>query len=151
MFYVFHLTFIRVNLSGGQKWRISFARALYSRAGILLLDDIFSSVDAQVGRQLFEDALIGELGIGRTRILVTHHLRLCLPRAKYLVILSEGTISHASLVEDLKGMYNLGQILKVETMDPKENRENSLKIDEENVNQGLLPKTFVILISFSLT
>ena len=30
-----------INLSGGQKWRITFARALYSRAGILVLDDIF--------------------------------------------------------------------------------------------------------------
>ena len=30
-----------INLSGGQKWRITFARALYSRAGILILDDIF--------------------------------------------------------------------------------------------------------------
>ena len=30
-----------INLSGGQRWRISFARALYSRAGILILDDIF--------------------------------------------------------------------------------------------------------------
>lgn len=30
-----------INLSGGQRWRISFARALYSRAGVLILDDIF--------------------------------------------------------------------------------------------------------------
>lgn len=30
-----------INLSGGQRWRISFGRALYSRAGILVLDDIF--------------------------------------------------------------------------------------------------------------
>lgn len=30
-----------INLSGGQRWRISFARAMYSRAGILVLDDIF--------------------------------------------------------------------------------------------------------------
>ena len=30
-----------INLSGGQRWRISFARALYSRAGIIVLDDIF--------------------------------------------------------------------------------------------------------------
>lgn len=30
-----------INLSGGQRWRVSFARALYSRAGILVLDDIF--------------------------------------------------------------------------------------------------------------
>ena len=33
-----------INLSGGQKWRISLARALYSRAGILVLDDVFSAV-----------------------------------------------------------------------------------------------------------
>ena len=33
-----------INLSGGQRWRVSFARALYSRAGILVLDDIFRSV-----------------------------------------------------------------------------------------------------------
>lgn len=30
-----------INLSGGQRWRITLARALYSRAGILVLDDIF--------------------------------------------------------------------------------------------------------------
>lgn len=30
-----------INLSGGQKWRVSFARALYSRAGVLVLDDVF--------------------------------------------------------------------------------------------------------------
>ena len=30
-----------INLSGGQRWRVTFARALYSRAGILVLDDIF--------------------------------------------------------------------------------------------------------------
>ena len=33
-----------INLSGGQRWRVSFARALYSRAGILILDDIFRYV-----------------------------------------------------------------------------------------------------------
>lgn len=33
-----------INLSGGQRWRVSFARALYSRAGILILDDIFRFV-----------------------------------------------------------------------------------------------------------
>lgn len=38
-----------INLSGGQKWRLAFARALYSRAGILILDDIFSAVDSNTG------------------------------------------------------------------------------------------------------
>lgn len=33
------------NLSGGQKARISLARALFSRAEILLLDDVFSALE----------------------------------------------------------------------------------------------------------
>ena len=96
-----------VNLSGGQKWRISFARALYSRAGILILDDIFSAVDAHVGRHLLEEALLGDLGKERTRILVTHHVSLCLPHAEYAVHLSESTVEHASSVDDLrkKGVF----------------------------------------------
>ena len=79
-----------INLSGGQKSRISLARAIYSRAGILILDDIFSSVDAHVGLHLFEYALCGELGKGRTRILVTHHTDLCISRASYHVELGNG-------------------------------------------------------------
>ena len=79
-----------INLSGGQKCRISLARAIYSRAGILILDDIFSSVDAHVRLHLFEHALCGELGEGRTRILVTHHTGLCISRASYHVELGHG-------------------------------------------------------------
>ncbi|KAL8756702.1 MAG: hypothetical protein Q9199_002748 [Rusavskia elegans] len=91
-----------INLSGGQRWRVTFARALYSRAGILVLDDIFSAVDTHVGRQLFEEALTGELGKGRTRILVTHHLSLCLSRTAYAVSLNAGTVEHAGFVKDLQ-------------------------------------------------
>jgi ABC-type multidrug transport system fused ATPase/permease subunit len=32
-----------VNLSGGQKARVSLARAVYSRAAVLLLDDVLSA------------------------------------------------------------------------------------------------------------
>ena len=58
---------------------------MYSRAGILVLDDIFSAVDAHVGRHIFEHGLCGELGSGRTRILVTHHIGLVLSEASYIV------------------------------------------------------------------
>lgn len=91
-----------INLSGGQRWRVTLARAVYSRAGILVLDDIFSAVDAHVGRHIFERCLTGELCRGRTRILVTHHVALCEPRTRYLVELGDGHVLNAGLLSDLQ-------------------------------------------------
>ncbi|KAK1144108.1 hypothetical protein N8T08_005770 [Aspergillus melleus] len=101
-----------INLSGGQRWRVSFARALYSRAGILVMDDIFSALDAETGRHVYEHALTGELGRDRTRILVTHHVGLCLPRTDYCVLLENGSMSHAGTVEDLSKMQGLTDVLQ---------------------------------------
>ena len=42
-----------VNISGGQKARISLARACYSDADIYLLDDPLSAVDPYVAKKLF--------------------------------------------------------------------------------------------------
>lgn len=100
-----------INLSGGQRWRVTFARALYSRAGILILDDIFSAVDAHVGRSLFEKALTGELGVGRTRILVTHHVALVKSKTRYVVELGDGTVENAGLVADLEEAGTLDRIV----------------------------------------
>ena len=123
-----------INLSGGQKWRVSFARALYSRAGILVLDDIFSAVDAHVGRHLYEEALTGELGKGRTRILVTHHVTLCLPKTKYSILLGDGTVQHAGTVEELRRNGTLKEILEYDVDDEEEleaeDEENALMIDD---------------------
>ena len=85
-------------LSGGQQWRISLARALYSRARTLLMDDIFSAVDVHTQQHMCQHALGGMLVRGRTCILVTHHLDLCLPYASYLVVLDHGVLKHASPV-----------------------------------------------------
>lgn len=43
-----------VSLSGGQRARVSLARALYIDADVYLLDDPLSAVDAAVSRHLFE-------------------------------------------------------------------------------------------------
>lgn len=42
-----------VNLSGGQRARVSLARALYNDPQIYLFDDPLSAVDANVGAELF--------------------------------------------------------------------------------------------------
>ena len=88
-------------------------------------------MDAHVGRQLFEDALTGELGTGRTRILVTHHVGLVLPKKAYTVVLGEGTVQHASGVEDLKAKGVLEDLLKQQ----QEDQEERLKKDAEAPQQ----------------
>ncbi|KAF7166876.1 hypothetical protein CNMCM5623_000430 [Aspergillus felis] len=102
-----------INLSGGQKWRLALARALYSRASILVLDDIFSAVDSNVGRHLYGNALTGALAKGRTRVLATHHVRLCLRGAAYLVRLENGNVVQAghpsSLVQDGTSEHRLDE------------------------------------------
>lgn len=112
-----------INLSGGQKWRITLARAMYSRAGILVFDDIFSAVDAHVGRHIFEKCLTGELSVGRTRILVTHHVALCQPKTKYLVELGEGKVLHAGLLSELEDNGTLDLI--------KSHEQNEAEIRED--------------------
>ncbi|RMZ44162.1 hypothetical protein AFCA_012719 [Aspergillus flavus] len=100
-----------INLSGGQRWRVSFARALYSRAGILVMDDIFSALDAETGRHVYEHGLTGELAQNRTRILVTHHVGLCLPRTDYCVLLENGYMTHAGTVEQVRAAHGLTEFL----------------------------------------
>lgn len=78
-------------LSGGQKMRVALARALYSRAKTLLLDDVLAAVDAQTAHFLV-NTLSGDLVQGRTCILVTHSLPLCLPAAEHVVVLDKGSV-----------------------------------------------------------
>lgn len=80
-------------LSGGQKWRVSLARALYSRARILVLDDVLSAVDPHVAKWLCHNALSGPLVRGRTVIIATHHLAICEYLASYVVTVDAGTAS----------------------------------------------------------
>ncbi len=84
-----------VTLSGGQRWRVALARALYSRAGTIILDDVLSAVDAHVGRLIVNEALTGDLARGRTVILATHHAELVLHRASYHVHLDDGALESA--------------------------------------------------------
>ena len=46
-----------INISGGQKARVSLARSLYSDRDILLLDDILSAVDVHVAEFIVKETI----------------------------------------------------------------------------------------------
>jgi ATP-binding cassette subfamily B protein len=74
-----------VLLSGGQKQRLTLARALVRDAPVLLLDDPFSSVDAETEERILARLL--ELRRGRTTVIVTH--RVSAARTAHRVIVLE--------------------------------------------------------------
>ncbi|KAA0190835.1 hypothetical protein HAZT_HAZT002816, partial [Hyalella azteca] len=83
------LTFVGergTTLSGGQKARISLARALYQDGDVVLLDDPLSAVDAAVGKQLFDLCIRGYLR-RKAVILVTHQLQYISAAHNILVLL----------------------------------------------------------------
>ncbi|KAG1453512.1 hypothetical protein G6F56_007556 [Rhizopus delemar] len=100
-----------INLSGGQKARVSLARAIYARADIYLLDDPLSAVDAHVGRHIF-DHVIGPEGIlkNKARLLVTHGIAF-LSQTDQVVMLRHGEIelmgSYNDLMQQKSELYNL--------------------------------------------
>ncbi|CAF3792548.1 unnamed protein product [Rotaria sordida] len=81
-----------VNLSGGQKARISLARALYTDADLYLLDDPLAAVDPNVAKKIF-DQCIGPRSLLRekTRILVTHQIHF-LDEADQTILLTNSRI-----------------------------------------------------------
>ncbi|XP_065808672.1 ATP-binding cassette sub-family C member 12-like [Labrus bergylta] len=82
-----------VNLSEGQKQRISLARAVYSNRDVYLLDDPLSSFDAHVGKQIFEECIIKQLK-GKSILLVTHQLQY-MELCDEVLVLKDGTVLEA--------------------------------------------------------
>ncbi|XP_029471843.1 cystic fibrosis transmembrane conductance regulator [Rhinatrema bivittatum] len=76
-------------LSGGQRARISLARAVYKDADVYLLDSPFSYLDLFTEREIFERCIC-KLMANKTRILVTSKLEQ-LKKADKILILHEGS------------------------------------------------------------
>ncbi|KAG6873111.1 hypothetical protein C0995_002774 [Termitomyces sp. Mi166 len=89
-----------INLSGGQKARVSLARAAYSDSDIVLLDDPLSAVDAYVGKGILDQCLLSGPLSTRTRILVTHALHV-LDKTDYIFVMDHGVITEQGTYEDL--------------------------------------------------
>ncbi|XP_031342463.1 probable multidrug resistance-associated protein lethal(2)03659 isoform X2 [Photinus pyralis] len=88
------------SLSGGQKARVSLARAIYRDANIYLLDDPLSAVDAHVGKQIFEQCFEVFLK-GKTVVLVTHQLQY-LQRVDYILVLHNGSLAAKGTKNELE-------------------------------------------------
>ncbi|KAF9111885.1 hypothetical protein BGX27_004328 [Mortierella sp. AM989] len=88
-----------VNLSGGQKARLSLARSVYFNAGTVIMDDPLSAVDSHVGKRLWNDCVLDELK-DRTRIIATHQLHI-LPDTDYVICMRNGVIAEEGTFKDL--------------------------------------------------
>ncbi|KAL7914375.1 ABC transporter [Trichoderma velutinum] len=106
-----------LKLSGGQKQRIGLARALYSRCRVVLLDDVFSGVDAvtteKIVSRLFEaNGLFRNM---RTTVVFTTHSSLLLPYADQIIVLADGQVFEKGVLKDLIASSSYIQAMKVKT------------------------------------
>ncbi|BFZ12259.1 hypothetical protein BsWGS_15298 [Bradybaena similaris] len=88
-----------ITLSGGQRSRISLARAVYQNKSLYLLDDPLSAVDAHVAKHIYTHCIMGLLR-SKSRILCTHHVRF-LKKADLVVVMENGSITQSGLPRDV--------------------------------------------------
>ena len=99
-----------VRLSGGEKQRLSIARAILKKSKIILLDEATSSLDAETETKIQE--AIRLLTKNRTTLVIAHRLSTIM-NSKKIYVVDNGSIvdegSHTSLIsnsEVYKNFYN---------------------------------------------
>ena len=100
-----------INLSGGQKARLSLARAVYQDADTIVMDDPISALDANVRKKIFQQVFQGLLA-KKTRILVTHAIDF-VHLADKVVIMKDGQIKACGSYDELKENEYMQEIQSV--------------------------------------
>ncbi len=103
-----------VGLSGGEKQRLSIARAVLKNPGILIFDEATSAVDSET-EKLIQDA-INRLIRGRTTLMIAHRLS-TLRKANKIIVVDKGNIIEFGSPEELmalKGKYY--KLIKIQSM-----------------------------------
>jgi ATP-binding cassette subfamily C (CFTR/MRP) protein 4 len=127
-------------LSGGQRARISLARAVYSQADIYLLDDPLSAVDPEVASNIFNQCIKGQLK-GKTVILATHQVQF-LSKANKIAVLDSGSLLFFGKYKQLQKREDIKEILgdfAFSKMQKEERKEN-----EEVKSQEVTEKTQIV-------
>jgi ATP-binding cassette, subfamily B, multidrug efflux pump len=99
-----------MRLSGGQKQRTALARAIIKNPPIVVLDDAFSSVDAETEEEILRDLKL--FMRGRTTLLISHRIS-TVRDADRIVYLRAGELieqgTHSELIERRGAYYELYQ------------------------------------------
>mmetsp|Transcript_18519 Transcript_18519/g.41952 ORF Transcript_18519/g.41952 Transcript_18519/m.41952 type:complete len:1725 (-) Transcript_18519:145-5319(-) len=128
-----------ITLSGGQKARVSMARAAYNSSDLVLIDDPFAAVDAHTGRFLNENLLHGPLLRNRTRVIVCQPDSERIPMFDWVIIMSEGKVTtqgpatevmHSADYKALMCSVSQGAISEEE---PPEKSQNTKKVEVQEV------------------
>lgn len=94
------------NFSGGQKQRLSLARALLTNPDILILDDCTSALDASTTARI-QDTL-DKVMEGRTTIVITHRVSMAMKCGRIVVLNADGRVvqdgAHEQLLQQ-EGFY----------------------------------------------
>ncbi|KAJ3743110.1 P-loop containing nucleoside triphosphate hydrolase protein [Lentinula detonsa] len=130
-----------LTLSGGQKARLTLARAVYSSASILLLDDVLAALDVHTSKWVVEKCLAGNLLNDRTVIIVTHNVRLVEPLASVVISMKDGQV-HDFRSSSPVPTKNLHQALRInpdkdDNPTPKGERKSDGKlVVPEEIKEG---------------
>ena len=96
-----------ISLSGGQKARVTLARAVYARADLYIFDDVLAAVDQHVGRHII-DHVLGPKGLlsGKTRVLATNSIPV-LMEANFVSLIRDGKIVEKGTYEQLSKLFRI--------------------------------------------